>query len=64
MFRLQDFKNFYVLSVYGDDKAALWKKVNDQWTQLSDVVVLGPVPAEKHGWRQVEVVMVGSNKIA
>jgi len=64
MFRVQDFKNFYLLSVYGDDTAVLWKKVNDQWTQLSGIADLGPVPAENDSWRHLEVVMVGSNTFA
>lgn len=59
MFRLQDNKNFYQLSVMGDDTAQLWKRSGGQWSQMSPVVDL-PAAGES-GWRLLSVTMVGSH---
>ncbi|MFH0915104.1 MAG: S-layer homology domain-containing protein [bacterium] len=63
VFRLQeDMQNLYELSVMGDDTARLWKRVNGQWTQMSQVVDLPPV--EPDGWRYLAVSMVGDSFLA
>jgi hypothetical protein len=61
VFRLQDLNNLYELSVMGDDTARLWKRVSGQWTQMSTLVDLGPVPAGNNGWRHLEVLMLGDS---
>lgn len=61
-FRLQDMNNFYQLSVMGDDTARIWKKVNGQWTPMSDSFDLPPAPLG--GWRYLAVIMMEDSFVA
>jgi len=61
VFRGQDRYNLYELSVTGGGTARLWKRVDGQWTQMSQVVNLPPPLAGNNGWRYLAVQMVGDS---
>jgi len=61
VFRLQDSRSFYELSIMGDDSAQLWKREDGEWSAMSPIVDLPPADPEMNGWRLLSVQMVGNN---